>query len=234
MAGCWVLDVDCALGEEFVGDFTFEAVVIVGVGDFFAGEFLGRFCERVEAEIGFSGLVVPLHDRDGGFFTEGLFPALEEPIRMGVEGGGVHVLKILHEFFTSGNGLAEDGVDEGADGRFACLDSFVDGGVVGDFEDEELAEADAEDVACFCIEFAFAEISYPAIEEAAVTENTEEYGLQEGAILWREHATLGVALDEGFCVIVAFRPCSECGDGGLADVEVFCRHKFQLSKFNSQ
>jgi hypothetical protein len=43
-----------------------------------------------------------------------------------------------------------------------------------------------------------------------------------------------MALDEAFGIVVTFRPCPEGGDGGLADVEVFSRHKFQLSKFNSQ
>lgn len=55
--------------------------------------------------------------------------------------------------------------------------------MVGDLEDEELAEADAEDIACLRIEFALAEFTYPEIEDATVAEDTEEDGLQEGAIL---------------------------------------------------
>ncbi len=72
------------------------------------------------------------------------------------------------------------------------------------------------------------------IENAAVAKDTEEDGLEESAIGGGEHATLGVAIDEGFRVIVAFRPCTEGGDGGLADVKVFGGHKFQISNFNSQ
>jgi hypothetical protein len=53
--------------------------------------------------------------------------------------------------------LAEDCVDECADRGFARLDGFVDGGVVRNVEDEDLAEADAEDIASFGIEFSLPE-----------------------------------------------------------------------------
>jgi hypothetical protein len=153
---------------------------------------------------------------------------------VGVDDGGREVVEFFHEAFAGGDGATQDGVDEGADGGFSGLDGFVDGGVVGDVEDEDLAEADAEDIAGFGVEFAFAEFGYPMVEEAAVAEDAEEDGLEEGAIRLGEHAALGVAFDEAFGVVLAFCPCAEGGDGGLADVEVFCGHKIQFSTFNSQ
>ena len=126
---------------------------------------------------------------------------------------------------AGGDRLAEDGVDEGADGGFARFDGFVDGGVVGDVEDEDLAEADAEDVAGFGIKFALPEFPYPMVEEAAVAEDAEEDGLQQPAVRCGKHAPLGVALDEAFCIIMTFRPGAEGGDGGLADMEVLGGHE---------
>lgn len=76
--------------------------------------------------------------------------------------------------------------------------------MIGEVEDEDLAESDAEDVAGFGIEFAFAEGADPFVEEAAVAEDSEEDGLEEAAVGVGELAALGVALDEGFGVVVAF------------------------------
>lgn len=112
VAGGGVLDVEGALCEEFVRDFAVEAVIFLRVGESLTRDFLGCFGERVESEKSFGGLVVPLHDGDGGFFAEGFAPALVEPIRMGVEGGGVHFLEVFQETLACSDGLAEDGVDE--------------------------------------------------------------------------------------------------------------------------
>lgn len=97
MAGGGVLDVEGTLREEFIGEFAFEAVIHLGEGEFFAGDFFGCYGERVEAEEGFGRLVVPLHDGDGGFFSKDFAPALEEPIWVGVEGGGFHFIEVFHE-----------------------------------------------------------------------------------------------------------------------------------------
>jgi hypothetical protein len=141
-----------------------------------------------------------------------------------MEDGGRHFIKLLHEAFAGGDGLAEDGVDQGADGGFPGLDGFVDGGVVGDVEDEDLAEADAEDVAGIGVELAMAELADPVIQDAAVTEDAEKDGLQKRAVGGGKHAALGVALDEAFRVIMPLCPGTEGGDGGLADVEIFGGH----------
>ena len=67
-----------------------------------------------------------------------------------------------------------------------------------------------------------------------MAEDAEKDGLEETAIRCGEHPPLGMALDEALGVVMAFRPGAECGDGGLADVEVFGGHKLQLSIFNPQ
>lgn len=38
-----------------------------------------------------------------------------------------------------------------------------------------------------------------------------------------------MAIDQRFRIVVSFGPCAEGGNGGLADVEVFSGHKFQIS-----
>ncbi len=50
-----------------------------------------------------------------------------------------------------------------------------------------------------------------------MAQHAEEDGLQQPAIGGREHAAVGVALDERLGVVVAFGPGAQCGDGGLAD-----------------
>jgi hypothetical protein len=151
-----------------------------------------------------------------------------------VEDGGRHVVELLHEALAGGDRFAEDGVNERADGGFAGLDGFVDGGVVGDVEDEDLAEADAEDIAGVGVELAVAEFADPMVEDASVAEDTEQDGLEEGAVCGGKHATLRVALDEAFRVIMSLRPGAEGGYGGLADVEIFGRHVEKREILNSK
>jgi len=147
-----------------------------------------------------------------------------------VEDGGGHVVEFLHQLFAGGDRLAEAGVDEGTDGGFARLDGLVDGGVIRDVEDEELAEADAEDIAGFGIEFPLPEFGYPMVEDAAVAEDAEEDRLEKAAVGRGKHPSLGMALDEAFGIVMAFRPGAEGGDGGLADVEVFGRQNSNFQR----
>jgi hypothetical protein len=190
-----------------------------------AGDFgIGRD-EGIDAEKRFGGLVVPLHDGDGFGFSKGFSPAVVEPVGMGVDDWWRQVVELFEQAFSGYDGFAQDRIDEGADAGFSSLDGFVDGGVVGDVEDEDLAEADAEDVTGIGIEFAIAEFGNPMIEYAAVTEDAEKDGLEEAAIGGGEFAALGVAIDEGLRVVMAFSPCAERGYGSLADVEVFGWHE---------
>ena len=140
-----------------------------------------------------------------------------------MEDGGWHFLKFLHQPFAGCDGLAQDGINERSNGCFAGLYGFVDGGVIRNVQDKQLAEADAEDVARFGIEFSLAEFPDPVIKDAAVAKDSEEDGLQESAVGRRKHASLRMSLDKAFRIVVAFGPCSEGGDGGLADVEVLGR-----------
>ena len=84
--------------------------------------------------------------------------------------------------FAGCDGLAEDGIDQRSDRGFARLDGFVDGGVIGDVENEDLAETDAEDIAGLGIEFSLPEFCYLVIEYAAVAEDTEQDCLKQSAI----------------------------------------------------
>lgn len=122
-----------------------------------AGDFGIGWDEGIEAEKRFGGLVVPLHDGEGFGFSKGFAPAVVKPIGMGVEDGGREVVELFEQAFAGDDGFAQDRIDEGADAGFSGFDGFVDGGVIGDIEDEDLAEADAEDIAGIGIEFAIAE-----------------------------------------------------------------------------
>jgi hypothetical protein len=102
--------------------------------------------------------------------------------------------------------------------------------MVGDVKDKNLAEADAEDIAGIGVELAFAEFPNPVIQDAAVTEDSEQDGLQESTIRGGKHAALGVALDEAFRVIMPLRPSAEGRDGGLADMEIFRGHETLIFK----
>ena len=107
----------------------------------------GDFCiggnEGIESEIRFGGLVVPLHDGEGFGFSERFAPTVVEPVGMGVEDWGRKVVELFEQVVAISDGFAQDRIDERADAGFSGFDGFVDGGVIGDVEDENLAEADA-------------------------------------------------------------------------------------------
>jgi hypothetical protein len=96
--------------------------------------------------------------------------------------------------------------------------------VFGDVENEELAEADAEDVARLVVELALAQGRDPVVEEAPVAKDGEENAVEQGAVLGRQVVALGMPLDEGFGVDVPLGPGTEGGDGGAPDVFVGLRH----------
>lgn len=189
-----------------------------------SGDFGIGWDEGIESEKRFGGLVVPLHDGEGFGFSKRFAPAVVEPVGMGVEDWGRKVIELFEQAFAVGDGFAQDCIDERTDAGFSGFHSFVHSGVVGDVEDEDLAEANAEDVAGISVEFALAEFANPVIQYAAVAKHAKQDGLKQSAVGGGKHASLGVAIDQSFRVVVAFRPCSECGDGGLADVEVLSGH----------
>ncbi len=107
-----------------------------------SGNFGIGWDERIESEICFGGLVVPLHDGEGFGFSERFTPAVVEPVGMGVEDWGRKVVELFEQAFAVGDGFAQDRINERADACFSGFDGFVNGGVIGDVEDEDLAEAD--------------------------------------------------------------------------------------------
>ena len=218
VGGGGVLDVNVAAGEEGLRDAAFDFVEAGVVPDGRAGDFEVSGLEGIDAEEGGGGLVIPGHEGVGGVHAEFLAPAFVEPIGMGMAEGGGEFLEVLGEAFAGRDGAAQDGIDEAADGSPGAFHRFIDRGVIGDAEDEQLADADAEDVAGFVIEFAFAEEADPVIEQAAVSEDGEEDGIEEGAVGGGEVVPIGVAFDERFGVVVALGPGAEGGDGGAADV----------------
>lgn len=123
---------------------------------------------------------------------------------MGVADGGFELFVVFEELAAFVDGAAEDGVDESADGGAAAVDGFVDGGVVGDAEDEDLGEADTKDVAGFVVEFAFSDLGDVVVEEAAIAEDGEDEGVEEAAVGGGELVFFGVFVDEGFGVDVTF------------------------------
>ena len=74
------------------------------------------------------------------------------------------VFEIRKECFLCFGRTSHDGIDQSASGAAGTVDGFICSGVLWDAENEELAQADAKDVACFVIEVAFAELADPVIE----------------------------------------------------------------------
>jgi hypothetical protein len=143
MAGGGVLDVEIAFGEKFGGDFLFQQKVFGSVIARRSWNFrIGRN-ERIEAEKRLGGSVVPLHDGDGFGFSERFAPAIVKPIGMRVEHGRRQVVEFFDQAFPRSDRLAQNGIDQRADTGFSRFDGFIHRGVVGDVENENLAETDA-------------------------------------------------------------------------------------------
>ena len=85
---------------------------------------------------------------------------------------------LVEQRLAGDGGAAEHGVDQAADAGFSGFDGFIDGGVVGEIEDEQLAQPDAQDVAGFRIHLTIAEFTDPVVEQAAVAQHSEENRLE--------------------------------------------------------
>ena len=183
MAGGGILDVDVSSREQRAGNATLECVEIRGVFERLAGQSFGRLRgERIGAEVGGGRFVVPLHQGDGFVLSKVGLPAFGEPVGVGERDGGRQVGDFFEQSLSRCDGTAEHGIDESTDAGFSGLDGFIDGGVVGQAEDEYLAESDAQHVAGFGIDFAVAEFADPVIEQAAVSEHAEKDGLEQAAV----------------------------------------------------
>jgi len=60
--------------------------------------------------------------------------------------------------------FSENSIDEASDRCPCAFDSFVNGGVVWEAENDELTNAHAQDVADFVVEFSFAEFADNGVE----------------------------------------------------------------------
>ena len=68
--------------------------------------------------------------------------------------------------------------------------------MIGNIENEQLGESNAEDLPCFVVELTFAQLGDPVVEQAPVTQHGGDEGLQEGPVLAAEAIFCCVALDE--------------------------------------
>ena len=182
VGGGGVLDVGVSAIEKILrnGAFDFEEAGIVFERG--AGGIAFDGTQGIESQEGRGGIAVPGHEGVGGIHAELLAPAFVEPVGVGEADGGIEIAKVLGKSFAGCDGAAEDGIDESADGGPGAVHRFVDGGVIGDAEDEKLADADAKDIAGFVIEFSFAEEIDPMVEETAVAEDAEEDRIEQSPV----------------------------------------------------
>jgi hypothetical protein len=132
---------------------------------------------------------------------------------------------IVEQALARHDGPPQHGIDQAAHAGFSGFHGFVDRRMFGNAEDQELAKSDPQHVACFRIHLAVAQFADPVVQQPPVAQHAEKDCLQQAAVGGGKHAAVGMAVDQGFGVIVAFRPGTEGGDGGLADVEIFCGHE---------
>ena len=144
---------------------------------------------------------------------------------MRVGDGQREIGDFIEQAFAGNDGAAQHGIHQAAHAGFSGLHRFIDGGMFGDAEDQELAQPDTQDVARFRVHFSIAEFADPVIEQAAVAQHAEKNRLEQSAVGGGKHAAVGVAVHQRLGVIVAFRPSAEGGNGGLADVEIFGGHE---------
>ena len=76
------------------------------------------------------------------------------------------------------------------------LDGLVDGGVVSNTEEQKLGDARTENITCFVVQFAPAELGDPVIQQPAVSEHCGDNGLQQRPVLLAEAVFGCVALDQ--------------------------------------
>jgi len=157
------LNVEGAGGQQLGGQRAVEFVKPGRVIQWGAGDRGGLRHQRVDTEEGFRRLVVPLHQSESVGFAKGALPAVVEPIRMRVKHRRRQVRDVIQQALARGGGAAQHGIDEAADVGLAGFHGFIDGGVVGQIQDQQLAEADAQDIAGFRIEFAIAEFADPVV-----------------------------------------------------------------------
>jgi hypothetical protein len=131
---------------------------------------------------------------------------------------------LVEQAFARERGASQHRVDQTADAGFPRLHRLVDCRVIGQAEDQQLAQPDPQDIPRFRIHLAVAQLADPVVEQSPVAQHTEENRLQEPAVGGRKLATLGMALDERVGIVMPFGPGAESGNGGLADVEIFGGH----------
>lgn len=129
--------------------------------------------EGVFAVKGFGGLVIPGHEGDGVFGAEVFAPFFPKPLRMRVEEGRVEFAHFADHAGAGVRNATQNGVDEAANGRAGAVDGFVDGGVVGKLQNDDLANADAEDVEGFGVNFSVTNFANPVIDQGAIAQNAE-------------------------------------------------------------
>jgi hypothetical protein len=82
--------------------------------------------------------------------------------------------------------------------------------MIGDAENEKLADPDPEHVPRFMIETSFAQHANPVIEEAAIAQHREENAVKEAAVGGGEIIPSGMPIDQGLGIDVSLRPRAQC------------------------
>lgn len=121
--------------------------------------------------------------------------------------GRWEIRHLIEQTLARCDGAAQHGIDEPSHAGFSGLDRFIDRCMVGNAEDENLAETHAQDIARFGVGLAIAEFADPMVEQAAVAQHAEEDRLQEPAVSGAQLAPLRMTLDQSLGVIMALRPC---------------------------
>lgn len=118
------------------------SVAFEGLGGGSDGGILFGF-EGVDAECGVGGELVDGHNVGSGGCAVCLREGIDDPIGMGVANGEGKLGNGRFECFLLADGAAENGIDEAASAFSDRFDCGVDGGVLGELDDENLQNADA-------------------------------------------------------------------------------------------
>jgi hypothetical protein len=125
---------------------------------------------------------------------------------MGEIEGRRELVAFREERLARSDGPSQDGIDQSANGAAGTGHRFIHRRMIRNAEEEKLADPNPEDIACFVIEFPFAQHPDPVIQQAAIAQDGEEDAVEEGAISGGEAVATGMPIDQGLGINVSFRP----------------------------
>ncbi len=157
-----VLDVDRARREQGGIRLAFDPMETRRAIDRNAGD-LTCGGKRIDPQECLRRPVVPLHQGDGLLFAEGGFPTVEQPVRMRERDRRRQIGHLIHQPLAREHRPAQHGVDESPHAGLAGLHRFIDRRMIGQPEDQDLAQAHAQHIAGLGVEFAFAEFRDPVV-----------------------------------------------------------------------